>query len=249
MNYVKTMIAAIALMSCVFQTGCIEEELIRPIAEDTGDEGNGAGRGPQPEHDLPEVEDPRNRPDDGEQDGASPEGFGEGEGDEDDDAPGSPVCLGFDGEVAHECEDGFRCVEVCESNCEGEECPAICHMAYRCEADDQPAPGGPGDVENPIGRPDQPNEDEEDGIIVSPIGGGDDEEGGVMVPMVPGGDHDGGDEDDGPGESPVCRAPDGNIALECEDGFQCVERCVSPCEDGEEVCAPICRIEYACQAL
>ena len=78
------------------------------------------------------------------------------------------------------------------------------------------------------------------------IDGGDEGEPGVIGGEPGAGD----DEDEGEhGDAAVCRALDGNIALECEDGFQCVERCVSPCEDGEEVCPAICRIEYACQAL
>ena len=260
MNYVKTMIAAIALMTSVFQTGCIEEELTRPRAEEAGGaeapDAPGVGDGAQPGDEAPHGEGPENMPGDGLVSGASP--GDPGEGDEDEEAPGSPVCLGLDGEVAHECDEGFRCVEFCANDCEGEVCPQICRIEYRCEADAQPAPDAPGDVENPIGDGEEPNEGGEadegadGGVVVAPIEDGDDgahEEG---EPGVIGGEPGAGDdEDDEQVDAAVCLAPDGDIALECEAGFKCVENVVSPCEDfdGEEMCSLIGLIEYECQAL
>ena len=70
-------------------------------------------------------------------------------------------------------------------------------------------------------------------------------------PGVIGGEPDARGEDERQFDAAICLAPDGDIALECKDGFRYVENCVSPCEqlNGEAVCAAICPIEYECQAL
>ncbi|MEE2787301.1 MAG: hypothetical protein VX589_08175, partial [Myxococcota bacterium] len=221
MKMLITLMNTVVIAVSMYLTGCLAEEL--PTVQGRQVSIGGVESGRSHDDTDPGLNDGES---DGENVGALPEAVPPIYEDDIDDVTGSPVCLGPDGRVAWSCDDGFRCVETCESDCDDEVCSAICRIGYRCEAANDA--NLPDDGDHPEFEFDEDDDDTENFSPESEGEYGDNEE----------------DGDDTEGSS-VCWTPTGEIALECGAGEVCVQVCADDCED--EICPQICRIDYRCE--